>query len=471
MSVARIPFLLAVLGTLAVVLPARADVEAARRHWEALRGRDAALLSPKRAELAAAAMAALEAPRGSDRDLALRLAAAEKSLQALDEGVRAAETRWESLLSLRRAALEAGATQHAPGPWREAENILAAAARKLEAGRADAAERQAAAARAPYESARLESLRVAAIAPLRDDLVRAEKSKARQLVPRSYVRALDAVTAAEKLLQARRTLDDDVRAAAAAARYEVAHTLFLLERLRGTCDNDGALRIEGEILEWEEALRRAGRSVRLEFGFDAGLEPSLQALEAEVARLVIERDRWQDASSRRTAATDSLGRDLRRLQAELRECQLRIVELEQAAEELEAMARVQARFTRDEGRVLFENRDVILRLHGLRFPSGAADLPAEAAPLLDKVVDTIASMPGALLVVEGHTDAQGRPETNQELSERRAAAVRDWLAARTGLPPERITAVGYGSLRPVAPNDDDAGRALNRRIEITIARP
>jgi OOP family OmpA-OmpF porin len=80
-------------------------------------------------------------------------------------------------------------------------------------------------------------------------------------------------------------------------------------------------------------------------------------------------------------------------------------------------------------------------------------------------------LPGARIVVEGHTDAQGRPDTNLQLSQERAEAVRGWLLQNSGLTPARVTALGYGADRPVATNDSEEGRALNRRIEIILARP
>lgn len=77
------------------------------------------------------------------------------------------------------------------------------------------------------------------------------------------------------------------------------------------------------------------------------------------------------------------------------------------------------------------------------------------------------------VTVEGHTDAKGSDDYNQKLSERRARAVRDWLAAHGHLA-AATTAIGYGESKPVAPNaaadgsDDPAGRAKNRRVEVVV---
>ena len=67
----------------------------------------------------------------------------------------------------------------------------------------------------------------------------------------------------------------------------------------------------------------------------------------------------------------------------------------------------------------------------------------------------------------GHTDNIGQPEANKTLSQARAEAVRRQLI-EYGCHPEKISAFGYGDLKPVAPNDTEEGRQLNRRVEITL---
>jgi len=71
------------------------------------------------------------------------------------------------------------------------------------------------------------------------------------------------------------------------------------------------------------------------------------------------------------------------------------------------------------------------------------------------------------LVVSGHTDSTGSAQHNQILSERRADSVQRYLEA-DGVSPQRIQASGYGKSSPIASNDNDAGRRLNRRVDITI---
>ena len=92
-------------------------------------------------------------------------------------------------------------------------------------------------------------------------------------------------------------------------------------------------------------------------------------------------------------------------------------------------------------------------------------------PVLEAVAAALRALPEIkLLSIEGHTDSQGNDKFNQELSERRAASVRQFLIDR-GIDPARLKAVGHGESRPVAPNATAAGRAQNRRVEFKILDP
>jgi len=101
------------------------------------------------------------------------------------------------------------------------------------------------------------------------------------------------------------------------------------------------------------------------------------------------------------------------------------------------------------------------------------ELSPQAEATLAALGPQLAKEKGAV-TVEGHTDAKGGDDYNRQLSERRARAVRDWLAAHQHLA-AGTPAVGYGESKPVAANakpdgsDDPAGRARNRRVEVVIA--
>jgi len=106
------------------------------------------------------------------------------------------------------------------------------------------------------------------------------------------------------------------------------------------------------------------------------------------------------------------------------------------------------------------------------FGSGEALIHKQSYPLLDELSAVLKSRPDLKLVtVEGHTDNRGGHAFNQELSERRARAVVDYLM-RKGIQPQRLSSRGYGYDRPIASNADALGRAKNRRVEFRIeSRP
>ena len=101
------------------------------------------------------------------------------------------------------------------------------------------------------------------------------------------------------------------------------------------------------------------------------------------------------------------------------------------------------------------------------FDVGQAVLRAQAEPSLQAVVELVGDHPGASTEVQGHTDSVGSADFNQSLSERRAAAVSDWLAGH-GVAPGTLTKAGYGATRPVADNATPEGRQANRRVEIIV---
>ncbi|MDH5306071.1 MAG: OmpA family protein, partial [Myxococcales bacterium] len=105
-----------------------------------------------------------------------------------------------------------------------------------------------------------------------------------------------------------------------------------------------------------------------------------------------------------------------------------------------------------------------IRLRGIQFGFDKAVVDDAGAAVLDAAVEVISGCPGARLQVDGYTDSTGSDPYNQGLSQRRAAAVRDYFVSK-GMAADRIAAQGYGKDNPVAGNETPDGRARNRRVE------
>ncbi|HYW94656.1 MAG TPA: OmpA family protein [Bacteroidales bacterium] len=106
-------------------------------------------------------------------------------------------------------------------------------------------------------------------------------------------------------------------------------------------------------------------------------------------------------------------------------------------------------------------------LKNIFFEFDSASLLPESRVELAKVVDFLNANPGIRVEISGHTDSIGHEAYNQELSQRRAKSVVDFLE-RKGIDPDRLAYKGYGASEPVAPNDTEEGRAQNRRTELKI---
>jgi OOP family OmpA-OmpF porin len=104
----------------------------------------------------------------------------------------------------------------------------------------------------------------------------------------------------------------------------------------------------------------------------------------------------------------------------------------------------------------------------VKFDFDKASVKEESYGDIKNLADFMKQYPQTTTVVEGHTDSKGSDAYNQNLSERRASAVRDVLVNQYGVDAARVNAAGYGEARPVADNATDAGRAVNRRVEAEV---
>jgi outer membrane protein OmpA-like peptidoglycan-associated protein len=109
-----------------------------------------------------------------------------------------------------------------------------------------------------------------------------------------------------------------------------------------------------------------------------------------------------------------------------------------------------------------------MALKGVFFDSGAATIKRESLVSLEEAGDFLKDNPSVYVVIEGHTDSSGSVDQNLSLSQRRADAVLKFLVVNYGIPVDRLQSKGFGPNQPIANNQTEEGRALNRRIEFEI---
>ena len=140
---------------------------------------------------------------------------------------------------------------------------------------------------------------------------------------------------------------------------------------------------------------------------------------------------------------------------------------------MEAQKQQMEQATQGTGVQVTQTQDNRLKLEipsDISFDTGRSDIKGNFQPILQRFAQTLQENPNTNVVIIGHTDSTGSDSINQPLSVDRASRTRDYLAGR-GVNPNRITIEGRGSREPIASNNDNAGKARNRRVEIYVAEP
>jgi outer membrane protein OmpA-like peptidoglycan-associated protein len=247
---------------------------------------------------------------------------------------------------------------------------------------------------------------------------------------------------------------------------------------------------EGKILEKEiEGLRKEETDVlmqkRLLEAQLAKTQAEMKAREAEQARRAAARDAAAAERERREAQAKAKEAEQAKREAEAKAKEAEQTRLQTKAEaeraeiarkEAEAKAREAEQSKTEVDQLLKDlsdlqgkmtERGIVLTMGDVLFAFGKADLAPGAVRNLDKLTGFLEKHPDRNLLIEGHTDSIGSDEFNRVLSQKRADAVKEALVGK-GINPDRIVTKGYGKQFPVASNETESGRQLNRRVEVVI---
>jgi outer membrane protein OmpA-like peptidoglycan-associated protein len=203
-------------------------------------------------------------------------------------------------------------------------------------------------------------------------------------------------------------------------------------------------------LQAEQAAQESARQKQEADQARAAAQAQQQAAEAAAQQAA--RERASALEQQHAAEAETEKARLAAAQAEREKGELRAQLLSQLNSILQ---------TRDTARGLIVNMSDVL------FDTGSYTLKPGAREMLAKISGIVLAHPGLNLQIEGHTDSVGSDEFNQQLSERRANSVGNFLAQQ-GVSASSITARGFGKMQPVATNDTPEGRQRNRRVEIVV---
>ncbi len=333
-----------------------------------------------------------------------------------------------------------------------------------------------------FREAELYSIQMVITQDARIMIDRAEKRGAEDYAPRNLRLAYEFVDKTFKALEEERYDRVTADKIAAKALYHATYANRVSEWAEVYRKKD-----DGYELTWlaaDSAMTAISRVISYKPKFHKGLEPPKEGIIATIRGLFGDNLALQARIDSLQTENDSLKLELAQATKELEQWRSEYgaladeyeaeMEAKRLAEEIRKeqqarMKRLRELLSEEEAVILIDGNDIILRLIGLQFASGKHEIPTATYDLLRRVIVALEEFPENKVRIEGHTDAQGDTKHNQQLSEKRALAVYEYLLANAKqLKPQNVNYVGHGESKPIATNETKKGRAENRRLEVIM---
>jgi OOP family OmpA-OmpF porin len=415
-----------------------------QKQLRAAEAADAEVLAPTRFATASEKLdEAIDAARDGDSAQASSLASAGiQGLEKINQDLERSRDLLREVLEARERAEDAGAEQIYPDRTAELEESLRKVSELIETDELAAAKKQRQTLIDGYSKLELSALKQGIVEAAKASIGQAEKNDAKKLAPKTFGAAKDEMKLARSILDADRTDTEKANAHAARAKFLANQSAEIAELIKDMDRRE--FEREDTVLWYQSQLSTIFEPVGEELRFDRSNRDVVLQMQKAYATVLEQRAEGEET-----------------------EGELLAKKLADDAERAQFRA-AQSMFTEAEGTVYRKLENVLLALHGFNFPSGGSEITTENFVLLNKVTKVIELFPGSTIEVSGHTDATGGAELNLKLSKQRAANVVKFLIEVGGISPDRLSSEGYGDQRPVARNDTQEGRALNRRVEILI---
>jgi outer membrane protein OmpA-like peptidoglycan-associated protein len=381
-----------------------------------------------------------------------------------------AATALAQVMKSRQDAANARAPELAGEIWSEAQRKFDDAIQLLERGDLKNAKRKDIEATALYRDAELVAIKAQYLTETRQLLADADRARVGRYAPLTLGRAKQLLADAERELSENRYDTDLPRSLARQANYEAKHAIYLSEIVRQV--RDKKLTAEQLVLNWEQPMTAISGAADVVPDMQDGPQRLAAELVAYIDGLRTDKQRLEQEASENAIRIADMEAELNALDERLggataeRAALVRRLEAQERVKQ--QFGQVERMFAAEEARVFRQGNNVILRLVGLDFDSGKAQIKPANFDLLAKVEKAIDVFPRSELTIEGHTDSYGGDELNQKLSQDRAESVKQYMVNAMRIPTYRLIATGFGETKPVASNETAAGRARNRRIDIVI---
>lgn len=427
-----------------------------------------------------------------------------------------AELTFKTTLKGRKQAIDSESKKYEYDTFLKAEKKFNSAVEELEKGDLKDAKSEASEAEQLYKTAELGSIKKGMFNNTVKLQESAEELKVKKYSPKTLHDSQLLLSEAEKELDINR-YDTENKAGKLLKQAEIQaeHSIYLTKEIKNV--KDKVITMEELLLKTEEPLIKIGESIDLSVRFNKGYELPTEAiikkineyqntivsLKKNIEELIEENNNHQNEIKKsheeiaqlteKLSIVDSqlvilkekeksyAGKDLEivNLNKSLVDLKLQLGDNDKEQAELkqkiEKQKKIEAKFKSVEkmfnpsiAQVFRQGDTIIIRLVGLSFDSGKANIKPEYFTLLGTVQNAIRTFENCSVDIEGHTDNKGNDKINLELSTKRADAVRQYILANTDLDVTKVKAMGYGKEKPAASNDSAEGRAKNRRIDVVI---
>ncbi|MDA1063596.1 MAG: OmpA family protein [Proteobacteria bacterium] len=395
---------------------------------------------------------------------------ATQSFRTATTAAELARVKLAQVMKSRQDAANARAPELSPEIWNEAQRKFSDAIRLLERGDLKTASRREVEATALYRDAELVAIKAQYLSETRRLLADADRARVGRYAEITLTKAKQLLADAERELNENRYDTDLPRSLARQANYEAKHAIYLSVIVRRVRDKE--LTPEQLVLDWEANMRTVAGAADVQPDMEDGPERLTAELVSYIEGVREANQALQQETAENSARLAEMEEEMSALDERLggatAERAALIQRLEAQARVKEQFDQVDKMFTQSEARVFREGNNIILRMVGLTFSSGDAQLGSQSFDLLAKVEKAIDVFPRSELIIEGHTDSFGGDDSNQKLSQQRAESVQQYMIDAMRIPTYRLIATGYGETRPIASNETESGRQHNRRIDIVI---
>ncbi len=365
------------------------------------------------------------------------------------------------VIEARELARNAGATGLGKD-YNEAEEGFLKLTQAIENENLGYAQRNQAEVTEKFRQLEIRAIKVQTIGEVRNLLRAAEKQKTDRIAPKSYGAAKQKLAEVDTFITENPYQKEQMSLLANEALFLARrHMQIAKETLNIQQMTPEQIALKMEEILYQTSIQLAAPDMR-----DQPLERQLDNISATISAQRADHDFTTKKIKEQQLEVTDLQQKIASLEGQSRQQQEHLMAEKQLNQ---LFSEVRGYFEPQEAEVYKRENQLIIRLKTIQFPVGQSVIMPDNYALLSKVQRAIRAFGEPDVIIGGHTDSTGPEPLNEHLSQQRAEAVRQYLVANDILPFDKIISVGYGSMRPLASNSTEKGRAMNRRIDVTIS--